>query len=140
MPIPTNTPSPSPGGAKNRNSPLPLPSNTATFTGDLTFYDTGIGACGVVSTSHDLICAVSMILYDAAQGSSSNPNTNSLCGKKIRITRFDERVGANKSIDVEVVDRCVACKAEDLDLSYDAFDVLADRDLGRVKGSWAWLS
>jgi hypothetical protein len=70
---------------------------------------------------------------------SGNPNNNPLCGKKIRVVRFDERVNANRSIDVTVVDRCVGCKAVDLDMSPSAFDVVANPDLGRVTGSWAWL-
>jgi hypothetical protein len=117
---------------------LPLPSNTATFTGDLTYYATGLGACGMTSSNSDPICAVSHIIFDAAS-TSSNPNNNPLCGRKVRVVHFDERVMANKSIDLTVVDRCVACLADDLDLSYSAFDYLADMSLGRVRGEWAWL-
>jgi hypothetical protein len=46
-------------------------------------------------------------------------------------------VGANRSVDVEVVDRCVGCAANDLDLSTAMFDSLAAHALGRVVGSWA---
>ena len=42
-------------------------------------------------------------------------------------------------MDVEVVDRCVGCKATDLDLSLKMFDSLAEESQGRVVGSWAWL-
>jgi hypothetical protein len=117
---------------------LPLPSNTATFSGDLTYYSPGpgYGACGYENTSTDSICAVSHIIWDAAS-TSSNPNNNPLCGKKIRITRFDATKGGNHSVDVEVVDRCVGCKATDLDLSLKMFTTLADESLGRVVGSWA---
>jgi hypothetical protein len=71
---------------------------------------------------------------------SSNPNLNPLCGKKIRITRFDAAKGRNSSVDVEVVDRCTGCKPEDIDLSLDMFTALADEGQGRVVGSWAWLN
>jgi hypothetical protein len=81
---------------------------------------------------------VSHIIFDAAS-TSSDSNNNPLCGRKVRVVHFDERVSANKSIDLTVVDRCVGCQAEDLDLSYSAFDYLADMSLGRVRGSWAWL-
>jgi len=120
---------------------LPLPSNTATFSGDLTYYSPGpgYGACGFENTSTDSICAVSHIIWDAAS-TSSNPNNNPLCGKKIRITRFDATKGGNRSVDVEVVDRCVGCKATDLDLSLKMFTTLADEALGRTTGSWAWLN
>jgi hypothetical protein len=57
----------------------------------------------------------------------------------IRITRYDSTVGGNRSVDVEVVDRCVGCKATDLDLSLSMFTSLAEEAQGRVVGSWAWL-
>ncbi|RFU34391.1 hypothetical protein B7463_g1923, partial [Scytalidium lignicola] len=126
--------------ADNRSSEnLPLPSNKAVFTGDLTYYSPGLGACGITSSSEDAICAVSHIIFDKASV-GSNPNANPLCGLKIRITRFNDAVHANRSVDVTVVDRCVGCKATDLDLSISEFTVLADEALGRVMGSWAWLS
>jgi expansin (peptidoglycan-binding protein) len=81
---------------------------------------------------------VSHIIFDAAS-TSANPNDNPLCNKKIRITRYDSSAGANHSVDVTVVDRCVGCAADDLDLSPTMFDKLADAALGRVTGSWAWL-
>jgi hypothetical protein len=43
-------------------------------------------------------------------------------------------------VDVEVVDRCVGCQANDLDLSLSMFDSLAEEAQGRVVGSWAWLT
>lgn len=45
-----------------------------------------------------------------------------------------------RSVDVKVVDRCVGCAADDLDLSLSVFDELADEAEGRVTGTWAWLS
>lgn len=80
-----------------------------------------------------MIVAVSHILFDAA-ANSSDPNSNPLCGRMIRVQRD------GKSVDVEVVDRCVGCESEDLDLSPGAFEKLADEALGRVEGTWAWLS
>lgn len=81
---------------------------------------------------------MSHIIFDAAS-TSSNPNDNPLCGKKIRITRQKESGSGNNTVDVTVVDRCVGCKAEDLDLSLTVFDKLAEEAEGRVTGSWAWL-
>lgn len=126
------------GLKKSKTQDLPLPSNSQTFTGDITYYAPGLGACGITSTSSDAICAVSHIIYDAAS-TGSNPNANPLCGKKIRISRYNEAVGAERSIDVTVVDRCVGCKADDLDLSVTYFDKLAEEAQGRVTATWAWL-
>ncbi|TVY93849.1 Papain inhibitor [Lachnellula willkommii] len=126
-------------GKKHKN--LPLPTNTATFTGDLTYYSPGpgYGACGYENTSKDSICAVSHIVWDA-ESTSSNPNANPLCGKKIRIDRYNAAKGRNSSADVMVVDRCTGCQADDLDLSLSVFTDLAEESQGRVVGSWAWLS
>jgi hypothetical protein len=104
----------------------------------LTYYSPGpgYGACGYQNTSTEAICAVSHIIWDAAL-TSSDSNDNPLCGQMIRITRYDESVGANRSVDVEVVDRCVGCDATSLDLSLAVFTSLAAESLGRVVGSWA---
>jgi len=127
--------------SKKAAKDLPLPTNGGIFTGDLTYYSPGpgYGACGYENTSADSICAVSHIIWDASS-TSSNPNNNPLCGKKIRITRYDSTVGGNRSVDVEVVDRCVGCAATDLDLSLTMFTSLAEEAEGRVVGSWAWLT
>lgn len=120
---------------------LPLPSNTAIFTGDITYYDPGgpgYGACGDISYSTDPICAVSHIIFDAAS-TSSNPNNNPLCGKMIRITKLDSSTSKNNSVDVKVVDRCTGCGADDLDLSESMFADLASVSLGRTTATWAWL-
>ncbi|KAI0121365.1 hypothetical protein BJ170DRAFT_588079 [Xylariales sp. AK1849] len=119
---------------------LPLPSNTDTFSGDLTYYGPGLGACGVESTSEDDIVSVSHILFDAAS-TGSNPNANPLCKKKIRISRdFVEMGSGNRSVDVTVVDRCTGCAETDLDVSLGVFTQLALEESGRVTMSWAWLN
>ncbi|KAI0131524.1 RlpA-like double-psi beta-barrel-protein domain-containing protein-containing protein [Daldinia grandis] len=119
---------------------LPLPSNKSVFTGDLTYYEPSLGACGVQSNSDEDIVSVSHIIFDAAS-QGTNPNTNPLCGMKIRVMRdFVEADMGNRSVDVTVVDRCVSCAAADLDLSPAVFEQLALLGTGRVIGSWAWVS
>lgn len=89
-----------------------------------------------------MIVAVSQILFDAAGSSSStggNSNANPLCNKMIRATRFDEQVGAMRSVDLKVVDRCTGCKVDDLDTTESAFAELAPTASGRVDVTWAWL-
>ena len=73
-----------------------------------------------------------MELYDAAS-ISANPNDNPLCGLKLRLRR------GGKSVDVTVVDRCVGCKATDIDVSRSVFEKLAHIDQGRVLVEWAWI-
>jgi hypothetical protein len=97
-----------------------------------------LGACGITNSAKDNIVAVSHIVFDAAQ-KGSNPNANPLCGKKIRATRFNEKAGAQRSVDLTVTDRCVGCKATDIDVTLSVFNQLADQDRGRVPVTWAWL-
>merc|ERR1711939_620104 len=120
---------------------LPLPTSNGVFNGDLTYYSPGpgFGACGYENKATDAICAVAHALWDS-QLTSSNPNDNPLCGKMIRITRYNEAVGGNRSVDVMVVDKCMGCEPTDLDLSIKMFTTLADESLDRVVGSWAWLN
>ncbi|OLE51933.1 MAG: hypothetical protein AUG51_20540 [Acidobacteria bacterium 13_1_20CM_3_53_8] len=113
---------------------LPLPSaNGGPYTGDLTYYAPGLGACGVTSTNGDAIVAVSHIIFDAVSV-GSDPNQNPLCGKMIRASN-----NAKASVDLKVVDRCVGCASRDLDVTEDVFAKLADPNLGRVKVQWSWL-
>lgn len=115
---------------------LPLPSaNGGPYEGDLTYYDPGLGACGVTSANGDKIVAVSHIIFDAVQ-TGSNPNNNPLCGKSVRV----KRVGGDVTVDLTVVDRCTGCQPDDLDMTEDTFSTLADVTLGRVKGEWSWLN
>lgn len=86
----------------SRSSNLPLPtSNGGPYSGDLTYYDPGLGSCGITSTGSEPICAVSHVIFDAAS-TSANPNENPLCGLKVRIRRGET------SVDVKVVDRCLS--------------------------------
>ncbi|KAL1852274.1 hypothetical protein Plec18167_006090 [Paecilomyces lecythidis] len=118
---------------KNGVSNLPLPTNHGgPYTGDLTYYDPGLGSCGITSSGSDSICAVSHLVFDAAS-TGSDPNQNPLCGMKIRLRRD------GKSVDVKVVDRCVGCKATDIDTTRSVFSKLANLDQGRVTTEWAWL-
>ncbi|EAS27380.3 riboflavin aldehyde-forming enzyme [Coccidioides immitis RS] len=116
---------------KSSNLPLPL-DNGGPYSGDLTYYEPGLGACGITSAASENVCAVSRILYDAAS-TGSDPNQNPLCGLKLRLRRGD------KSVDVTVVDRCVACEPTDIDVSVSVFEKLALVEQGRVDVEWAWL-
>ena len=112
---------------------LPLPSgNGGPYTGDLTYYEPGLGACGIDSSNSDKIVAISHLVFDAVSV-GSNPNANPLCGKKIRARRD------NKSVDLTVVDRCTGCQSKDIDVTINTFGDLADVDQGRVLVEWNWL-
>lgn len=119
--------------SKSRTQNLPLPSSHGgPYSGDLTYYDPALGACGFTNSGSDAIVAVSHIVFDAVSV-GSNPNANPLCGKKIRARRD------NKSIDLTVVDRCTGCQPTDIDVTRSVFADLATIDEGRVSVNWSWL-
>lgn len=134
-PQPTPDNSGNSGDNNNSGSSTPSTGNGATYTGDLTFYDVGLGACGGYNTDSDMICAASMLLYDGFDGyTGANPNANPICGKQVAITY------GGKTITVTVVDRCVGCAKYDLDLSPTAFSQLADQSQGRLHGAtWQFV-
>lgn len=121
----------------NKDTPVP-PTSSVLQTGDGTYYEPGLGACGITSTSHDDIAAISQVVFDAAQV-GANPNNNPLCGRKIWVTRQRTAGEKNVSLEVTVVDRCVGCKPQDLDFSLSVFEQLAEEWQGRVLVSWAWI-
>lgn len=122
---------------RSHTQSLPLPSaNGGPYTGDLTYYAPGLGACGITSSNGDAIVAVSHIIFDAVSV-GSDPNLNPLCGKMLRVRSNETHPPS--SVDLKVVDRCVGCKATDLDVTEDTFAELANVALGRVKVEWSWL-
>lgn len=115
-----------------------MPTDTKKHVGDLTYYEPGLGACGITSTSADNIVSISHITFDAVQV-GANPNDNPLCGLTVRATRFNEEAGEERSVDLQVVDRCTGCEPTDLDTTTSVFEQLAAIDDGRVPVTWAWL-
>ncbi|KAK4063876.1 hypothetical protein Trihar35433_8584 [Trichoderma harzianum] len=109
-------------------SALPTSSTTSLAPrqnfGDITFYNTGLGACGSVNNDQELVAAVSAALFDS----------QSVCGRSISVN-FN---GA--TVNVQVVDRCAGCAFGDIDLSPSAFSALTGSlDAGRVQGSWDFI-
>lgn len=89
-----------------------------------------------------MIVSISHFVFDAAGSSSStggNSNDNPLCGMMVRASRYDEAVGAQRSVDLKVADRCTGCQPDDLDTTIGAFEKLAPVADGRVDVTWAWL-
>ncbi|SMR60953.1 unnamed protein product [Zymoseptoria tritici ST99CH_1E4] len=97
----------------------------ATHSGDITYFDVGMGACGISSTPDEKVVAISHILFDAV--STGNPNTNPLCNQKVAITGADGSTYMGT-----IVDRCTACEEADLDLSTTFFKTVTGNGDGRV--------
>jgi hypothetical protein len=107
---------------------------TATYTGDGTFYETGLGACGINNVDTDFIAAVASATFDNFPGATANPNENPICNKQVTATY------QGKSVTVSITDRCAGCAgAADLDFSPSAFSVLAPESVGRLEGlTWVF--
>lgn len=105
------------------------------YSGDATFYQPDLGACGMTNQSSEMVVAVSHLLYDSFRQDPGNPNTNDVCKKKIRATY------QGRSVDVMVVDRCVGCDRYSLDFTLAAFQKLGRQEEGRLHGmTWTFLS
>ncbi|KAL1659988.1 hypothetical protein GGF50DRAFT_91604 [Schizophyllum commune] len=103
--------------------------------GDGTFFDVGLGACGITSTADQMVVAIAHDTFDNYPGATANPNLNPICGQQVRAYYN------GKSVDVTIVDRCAGCNgAFDLDFSRGAFDKIADQGLGRIQITWDWLT
>ena len=91
-------------------------------TGDGTYYNAdGTGNCGFDASPNDLlVAAMNAVDY----------NNAAWCGACLAVT------GPNGSVTVRVVDQCPECKAGDLDLSPQAFQLLSPLAAGRIKITW----
>ncbi|KAF9054057.1 RlpA-like double-psi beta-barrel-protein domain-containing protein-containing protein [Panaeolus papilionaceus] len=94
---------------------LQMPLAKAIFTGRATYYSLGAtppgytGLCGTTNIDSDLVVALPTGHY--AGGNN--------CGRNVQIT------SGGSSIVVEVVDECLGCGTNDLDLSQAAFTAFA---------------
>ena len=102
------------------------------YTGDFTWYDTGLGACGITSTSSEHIVAIAESLFD--EYDTGNPNENPLCGLTVNLIGSD-----GSTYPAQIVDRCTGCAMDDLDLSQDFFNLVTNNGDGRVGGmKWSF--
>ncbi|KAB5594584.1 hypothetical protein CTheo_1906 [Ceratobasidium theobromae] len=101
-----------------------------THTGQLTYFEIGLGACGWWNRNDEWVAAISHELYDNYPGyAGGNPNNNPVCGRTASITY------GGKTITVGIVDRCEGCALWDVDLSPSAFQQFAPLASGRLYGA-----
>ncbi|KAI0107225.1 RlpA-like double-psi beta-barrel-protein domain-containing protein-containing protein [Nemania sp. FL0031] len=106
---------------------MPLNSNgnalaerSGSFTGDITYYQPGLGACGQTNSDSEAVVALSPSQYDGN------------CGKSITITKD------GKTATAKVVDKCPSCASGAIDVSSTVFQSLADLSVGRTTVSWSF--
>lgn len=121
--IPTK-PSTSSGSSTGECSP------DSPCAGDITFYEAGLGACGI--TSDGTVDRVVALPY-GLMGTQSNGNP--YCGKTITI-KCD---ATGKTTTAVVTDKCMGCKGYSIDLSNIAFGDLDSFDVGRTTATW-WFN
>ncbi|TDZ20934.1 Allergen Asp f 7-like protein [Colletotrichum orbiculare MAFF 240422] len=94
------------------------------FTGSITYFEPGLGACGQTNSAGDFIVALSA----AKMGSISNGNP--YCGRKISIS-----YPGSPTVDATVVDKCPGCAENDIDVTTAVFTKLfGSLTAGRVSG------
>ncbi|KAK3400473.1 RlpA-like double-psi beta-barrel-protein domain-containing protein-containing protein [Sordaria brevicollis] len=136
-PAPAPAPIPAPDAGLPiaiRSSPDDQSLNPRAFNSRITWFNTGLGACGFWSNDSQMVAALNAAQFDPSTP-GGNPNRNTLCNRNIR-------VNANgRSVTVKVVDRCPSpsCGYGALDLSPAAFQALgASLGVGVLQGSWDW--
>ncbi|PVH80606.1 hypothetical protein DL98DRAFT_370557, partial [Cadophora sp. DSE1049] len=93
--------------------------------GDITYYEAGLGACGETTDgSVDKVIALPVGLMGAQS------NGNPYCGKTVTIKK------GSKTTTATVVDKCMGCEGNSIDLSNAAFLELAEFDVGRTTAEW----
>lgn len=98
------------------------PASGESFTGELTYFTPGMGACGHTSGEGDKMVAVAESLFDKYT-TGGNPNNNPLCGQKLTI-----KGGDGQSHSATIWDRCPGCKEGDLDLPQEFFNEVTMKD------------
>lgn len=100
--------------------------------GQVTYYNTGLGACGWTNKDSDYIVALPVGVWNRIGGSVSNGNI--VCGKKLKVSN------GKTAIEVEITDQCPSCDDKHLDLSPSAFKALGDESAGVLKVDWGWVN
>ncbi|KAH7356527.1 allergen Asp F7 [Rhexocercosporidium sp. MPI-PUGE-AT-0058] len=97
-------------------------------SGDITYYEAGLGACGVTNDGNvDKVIALPVGIMGAQS------NGNPYCGKTVTIKK-----GSKTTIAI-VADKCMGCLGNSIDLSNAAFLELAEFDVGRTTATW-WFN
>lgn len=99
---------------------------THAYTGDMTYYDPGVGSCGIASGPNEDVVALSKEIMR----NGANPNANPRCGSRIGIWNPQTK----KKYSAKVVDTCQGCKKGDIDVSPALFKKIAPNGDGRVAG------
>lgn len=123
-PAPSSSSAPAPASYDSGSSSgsSSNPASGKSFTGELTYFTPGMGACGHTSNEGEKMVAISQTLFDQYT-TGGNPNANPLCGKTVSITGAD-----GQSHEATIWDRCTGCAEADLDLPQTFFNAVTMKD------------
>lgn len=127
-PKPQPKPQPKPDPKPQPEKPSGGSPGGTTYSGDGTFYDGGMGACGDnIDTMSDDVIAISHELM------GPQSNNSPFCGKKVSI-KYNGKV-----YPATVKDKCMGCKHDSIDLTKCLFNKLAHEDKGRLSEVTWWF-
>lgn len=131
---PTSTAAAPPASSAAAGTGSGSASTGTTYSGDFTYYDAGLGACGLTNDGTvDKVVALSKLMMGTQSNSGDGANANPYCGKTITV-KYN-----GKTTTAKVVDKCGDCTIDSIDLSKAAFADLADESLGRGQAEW-WFN
>ncbi|KAI1455979.1 RlpA-like double-psi beta-barrel-protein domain-containing protein-containing protein [Annulohypoxylon moriforme] len=90
-------------------------------SGQMTWYQPGLGACGQTNSASDAVVAM------------SSPDQDGHCGQTVKISY------GGKTATATVVDKCPGCSANSIDASPAIFQQLASLDVGRIQITWEYV-
>ncbi|PPQ86326.1 hypothetical protein CVT25_005627 [Psilocybe cyanescens] len=99
-----------------------------THVGRGTWFYPGLGNCGNVNTSNDLILAIGKGLYDRNGGGN--------CGQYVEIVN----VANGKTAYGLTEDSCQSCGDNDIDMSPALFQKLSTLGTGQIQVSWHFMA
>lgn len=92
----------------------------ASYSGQMTYFYPGLGACGETNNNNDAVAAVSSAVY--ASGGGCN---------KVATIHYN-----GKTTTARVVDLCPSCATGNIDVSPTVFQALSPLDAGRIDVTW----
>lgn len=110
------------GAAVDPRSPASVDTRAAaaSYSGQMTYFNPGLGACGQTNGDNDAVAAVSTGVY----------SSGGACGKTATI-HYN-----GKSTTAKVVDLCPSCATGNIDVSPSVFQKLSPLSAGRVDVTW----
>lgn len=85
-------------------------------------------SCYAFTPQGTMICAANLDLYNNMQA----------CGRVCTVRCIGSNECRSGSVGVKIVDACATCETSGLDLSREAFSIIADPIVGKVQIDYIW--